>query len=62
LTLQLVLLAASSGLIGLCVDILRLPPAASWLAIMAVVTLANFLLLRAWVFAERSPAAATGGR
>ena len=55
-TLQLALLAASSGLIGLCVDILRLPPAASWLAIMAVVTVANFLLLRVWVFADRAAA------
>lgn len=47
---QVCLAAISAALIGLCVDVLGLPPGPSWFSVMAAVTVANFLLLKLWVF------------
>ncbi len=51
---QLLLLAASSALLGLTVDVLALPPTPSWLAVMALITVLNYLTARNIVFRSRS--------
>ena len=43
--------ATSAALVGLAVDHEQLPPTPSWLGVIAVVTMVNFLLSRSWVFA-----------
>jgi putative flippase GtrA len=47
---QLSLLAASSVLIGIAVDALRLHATASWVVVMALVTIVNYLVTKHWVF------------
>lgn len=47
---QLVLLAASTILLGLAVDVLMLHASASWIGIMAVITLVNYVVTKSWVF------------
>ena len=49
-SLQASLALVTASLIGLSVDILELPPTPSWLAIMGVATIVNFLLAKRWVF------------
>jgi len=49
---QLSLLAASALLLGLAVDILQLHATASWIAIMALITLVNYVVTKKWVFAR----------
>ena len=62
LAVQLFLLLASSFFISLGVDHYGLPPSPTWLAVMIVATLANFLLLRNYVFSttEMTPARKNG--
>lgn len=48
--LQLALWLVSAASIGLTVDVMGLPPTLSWLAIMAVLTVVNFLASRYWAF------------
>lgn len=55
--LQLTLLVASSLLVGLAVDRLRLPATPSWLAVMAVITVVNYAASRYLVFTHRSAGA-----
>ena len=50
LGLQVVLALISAALIGVCVDVLALPAARSWLAVMTVITVVNFLISKSWVF------------
>jgi putative flippase GtrA len=50
LFLQAALAATSAALVGLAVDREQLPPTPSWLGVIAVVTVVNFLLSRSWVF------------
>jgi putative flippase GtrA len=47
---QLSLLALSALLIGVAVDGLRLHATASWLAVMALITIVNYLVTKRWVF------------
>ena len=53
---QLVALASSVAAIGLAVDGLSLPATPTWLTVMAVVPILNFLALRRWVFRPTGPA------
>lgn len=48
--IQILLLAFSAAMMGLLVDTLHLPATLSWLGVMAVVTIANFLALRRFVY------------
>ena len=50
LLLQVVVLLASAGLIGLAVDRLKYPATPSWLAVTVLTTAANFLGARFLVF------------
>jgi putative flippase GtrA len=50
LTLQASLALISSVLIGLCVDVLGLPPTPSWWLVMIPATIVNFLTAKLWVF------------
>ena len=49
-TLQIGFMVVSAGLLGLLVDRMHLPSGASWLAVMTLVTAANFLASRFWAF------------
>jgi putative flippase GtrA len=51
-TLQLSMAALSSALVGLSVDALRLPATPSWVAVMGLVTVVNYLGSRYWVFRD----------
>jgi putative flippase GtrA len=51
---QLVLLFISSAGLGLLVDYFGLPPTASWLAVMAFVTILNFVVLQKLVYKRRA--------
>jgi len=55
LAVQLACLAVSALAVGALVDVAGLPPTVSWLTVMAVITVANFLATRYWVFAETRP-------
>ena len=48
--IQILLLAFSAAMMGLLVDILGWPATLSWLGVMAVVTIVNFLALRRFVY------------
>ncbi len=50
---QLALLVASALLLGLTVDLMALNATASWIAVMIVITAANYLIAKSWVFADR---------
>jgi putative flippase GtrA len=62
LVLQGGLLLASSAAIGLAVDHAGFQPDLSWLAVMAVVTLVNYLLSHGWVFADGERGGRAGAR
>jgi putative flippase GtrA len=47
---QLAMLGVSSLTLWLLVDRAGLPPHATWLAVMTLITLANYLVSRHWVF------------
>ncbi len=53
LVAQALLFALSVALMGLMVDVLTLPLTPSWIAMNGVVIVANFTMLKLWVFSER---------
>jgi putative flippase GtrA len=53
LVIQVSLLFASSLLIHLFVDLLKFNASLTWLIVMGFVTIANFLLLRSWVYSKQ---------
>jgi putative flippase GtrA len=50
--LQVSLALTSAALIGLAVDHFGISPSVAWFAVMSVVTIVNFLLVKWWVFKE----------
>ena len=50
ISLQAALAVASAVVIGLCVDLLSIPPTPSWFLVMTIVTIVNFLVSKRWVF------------
>jgi len=50
--LQALLAISSSLMIGVCVERFELSPTTAWFVVMAIITAANFLLCRYWVFAS----------
>ena len=53
---QLACLASSSLALGVLIDWAGLPPTLSWLAVMTVITVVNYVALRSWAFARTSNA------
>lgn len=47
---QVTIMFFSSGAIALLVDYLRYEPNLSWLVVMAIVTILNFVISKLWVF------------
>lgn len=48
--LQVSLACFSAAAMGLAVDVWGFPPTASWIAVMGLVTLVNFIISKHWVF------------
>jgi putative flippase GtrA len=48
--IQIILALTSAGLIGLMIDYLKFKPSVSWLLIMGVFTIINYVICRVWVF------------
>jgi putative flippase GtrA len=49
-SVQIVFALASALAIGIAVERFHLPPTMSWIGVMALVTLANFIVTKCWVF------------
>ena len=52
LAVQLTCLAVSALALGALVDVAGLPPTLCWIAVMAAITVGNFLAIRYWAFAD----------
>lgn len=50
LSVQTAMLLLSAGLISLAVDVGHWPPTMSWIGVMSLITIMNYLFLRYWVF------------
>jgi putative flippase GtrA len=50
---QVAFMLASSGLVGVAVDLLEGDPTLSWVAVMALITLLNYLVTKTWVFPQK---------
>ena len=54
LSVTLAMLCLSSLALHILVDLMRFQTTICWIAVMAIVTLFNFVLLKTWVFGDRS--------